>query len=69
MSLVEKGRAQAEAAKRGIYGEQELRKAIQTLTPLGYDFGGSAKGTLAPKTRKKSTVADPWAGSVQMAGW
>ena len=69
MTDIEKGRAQAEAAKRGIYGEEQLRKAIQTVTPLGYDFGGSAKGRLAPKTRKRSTMPDPWAGSVQMAGY
>tara|TARA_R100000808_G_scaffold25074_1_gene61352 strand:+ start:4259 stop:6886 length:2628 start_codon:yes stop_codon:yes gene_type:complete len=56
----ERARALAEAAQRGVYGEEELVKEILGKTPAS----GAGTGILAPRQLKKSVSADPFSGAV-----
>ena len=59
-SDVERGRFLADAARGGIFGEQDLISNIASATPAGADIAGSV---LAPFTYGMSTEANPFAGA------
>lgn len=59
-SEVERGRFLADAARGGIFGEQDLISNIASATPAGADIAGSV---LAPFTYGASTEANPFAGA------
>jgi len=60
-SEVERGRFLADAARGGIFGEQDLISNIASATPAGADIAGSV---LAPFTLGASTEANPFGGAV-----
>ena len=64
-SEVERGRLLADAARRGIFGEQDLISNIASATPAGADIAGSV---LAPFTLGASTEANPFGGAVTASG-
>ena len=59
-SDVERGRFLADAARGGIFGEQDLISNIASATPAGADIVGSV---FAPFTYGMSTEANPFAGA------